>query len=121
MSDHKISGCCTLCDKLCFQVLASSEDGTPQRFGPPLSGAVRIAFMLYDGSRADLTFCGDCAPKVAAPDYFPIWAKVIRSWVKEMADKPVEDRNPTWFPKQFVNGLLCEMGRTPWTELVKNG
>lgn len=118
MSDHKISGGCTTCDALCFQVLDLTDAGEPKRFGPPLDGAVRISFMLYDGSRADLTFCGGCATKLVSPDYFDIWAKVIRSWVKELSGKPVEDQNPEWFPKQFANGLLVEMGRKSWKDLV---
>ncbi len=123
MSDYKISGACTLCDEMCFEVLARwSENerypGEPKRLGPPVDGATLITFVLFDGTKADLTFCGNCAASLTPESYVEIWRKVIRSWQREMS-KGTGDQNPDWYQKQFANGILGEMGRTNWKD--KNG
>lgn len=120
--EFKISGCCSSCDKPCFEVIQiwgenERYPGEPKRLGKPLEGAVRIAFMLLDGSKCDMTFCASCAEALTHEQYTELWRKVIRSWEREMSvTKPGEPR-PDWFNKQFSNGLLSEMGRTPWQEI----
>lgn len=115
MSAYKIAGACTLCDAMCFTVLDLADDGSPKRLGPPLSGSTRIGFMLMDGTRMGLTFCQTCSGLLSGRHYVAIWQKVIRSWVREIGSKP----RPAWFSKQFANGLLAEMGREPWEEIVR--
>ena len=121
MSDYKISGACTCCDEMCFEVLARwSENerypGEPKRLGPPNPDATRISFVLYDGTKADLTFCGVCAGTLNPDSYTEIWRKVIRSWIREMSKSP-QAETPSWFLDQFNNGLLAEMGRKLWSEM----
>lgn len=120
MSEFKISGACTLCDEMCFEVLARwSENerypGEPKRLGPPTPDATRISFVLYDGSKCDLTFCGKCAETLNPDSYVEIWRKVMRSWIREMEKGPVLPAPPEWFVSQFNNGLLSEMGRVLWS------
>lgn len=120
---HKIAGCCTICDEPCFEVLARWDDherhpGEPKRLGSPTEDAVRITFLLYDGTRTDLTFCGNCAADLQPDQYLEIWRKNIRSWMRELSEKPEGERNPEWFGRQFANGLLDEMGRQKWKELT---
>lgn len=117
MSEHKISGCCTVCDELCFEVLARWETherypGEPKRLGPPMNGATRVTFLLLDGSRADFTFCGDCAAALNPGAYQEIWRKALRSWKRELS----ETAKP-WFATQFRNGILTEMGRIAWKDV----
>ena len=116
--DFKISGACTSCNDLCFEVLARwSENerypGEPKRLGPAMNGSTRVTFLLLDGSRADFTFCGKCAESLNPGQYPDIWRKALRSFQREMS----ETARP-WFNTQFVNGILAEMGRVKWTELT---
>lgn len=120
MSGYKITGCCSLCDAPCFEVLETQgsgdrNPGEPKRIGQPLPEATRISFLLYDGTKTDLTFCSDCAglPSLA-PYFIELWAKNVRSWMRELGDS-----RPEWFVKQYANGLLCEIGRKTWKELVR--
>ena len=123
MSQYKITGHCTLCDGPCFDVLAVNSEherfpGEPKRLGKPTDDAVRVSFMLMDGSKTSLTFCGPCAETLPSVGYLEIWRKNMRSWMRELDQKPEEERNPDWFVKQFGNGILCEMGRQKWTEII---
>jgi hypothetical protein len=121
MSDFKVSGCCTWCDEECFEVLTRWQEGErypgePRRLGPPLSGATRVTFLLIDGSRADMTFCGKCVNDISPQKYTAIWRKVIRSWGREMRETPDTPGRTQWFRSQFENGILGEMGRILWSE-----
>ena len=118
MSPYKISGACTICDERCFEVKAVYQDheirpGEPKRLGKPLDGAMQLVFLLFDGSKTYLTFCGSCAQALKPDQYTAIWRKNMRSWKRELKG----DR-PEWFLRQFDNGLLCELGRSTWKELV---
>ena len=116
--EYKISGCCSACDEPCFEVLARWDTherypGEPKRLGPPMNEATRVTFLLYDGSRADFTFCGACAKALNPTQYVDIWRKALRSFLREMS----ETARP-WWNTQFQNGLLCEMGRVNWKEIT---
>ena len=120
-SDFKIAGACTLCDKPCFEVMQVYEaherlPGEPKRLGPPFEDAARVTFLLMDGSKMSLTFCEACAVALAPEQYIDIWRKVLRSWMREIVGN--EARHMNWFPPQFANSLLCELGREPWKELM---
>jgi hypothetical protein len=126
ISEFHVAGHCVICTARCFEVLAVHEEherlpGEPKRLGPPEPGAVRITFLLLDGTRAMLTFCAECAENPITEHYELIWRKVLRCWIRELSEKPDDERNPDWFTPQFANGLLCEQGRQPWTEAWKNG
>ena len=117
MSEYKISGCCTLCDAPCFEVMQVYEahernPGEPKRLGPAMDGAMRVSFMLLDGTKADMTFCGECAANLSAEHYIEIWRKVMRSWRREMSEP-----YPDWFNRSFANGIAAEMGRATWKEI----
>lgn len=126
MSPYKIAGCCTSCDQPCFEVLARWDEGTPlagepKGLGMPNGDALRVTFLLFDGTHTDLTFCAACAAALAPERYSEIWVKNLRSWQRQLNRKPPPEQRPDWFVKQFSNGLLCELGRFSWKELVENG
>ena len=114
MSEFKISGCCSLCDTPVYEVLARFAEherrpGEPKQLGAPDEGATKITFGLFDGTKADLTFCDSCAEELNCGQYMEIWRKVMRSWLREIAGKTEQHSN--WLPKQYANGLLLELGR----------
>jgi hypothetical protein len=116
---RKRAGCCSLCDALCFEVMArwdsGQKEGEPKQFGPPLDGALRIAFLLFNGNRTDMTFCGSCAESLKPKHYAMLWRKNLAGWARE------QNGSVEKFKREFENGLLCELGRSTWKELVKNG
>jgi len=123
MSEYKIAGHCSQCDKPCFEVMQVYEaherlPGEPKKLGPPRADALRITFMLMDGTKMSLTFCASCAKSLSPPHYTAIWRKVLRSWARELSEKPVGERMPAWYRPQFASGLLCELGRKKWTEVI---
>lgn len=85
--------------------------GEPKRLGAPNPDAMRITFMLLNGRRTDMTFCGNCADALAAESYPLLWKKNLAGWMRE------QEGNPEKFKEEFANGLLCELGRTSWREL----
>lgn len=114
--NYKRAGCCSLCDQLVFEVKArwgegDARAGEPKRFGPPLEGTLRITFLLLNGGRTDMTFCGDCGQSVDAQHYPTLWRKNLAGWLRE------QNGNPAKFKDEFSNGLLCELGRKSWREL----
>jgi hypothetical protein len=77
-----------------------------------MNDSERITFLLFDGRKTDMTVCGDCA-KSLSPEQYPIlWRKNLAGYMRE------QDGNPEKFKHQFVNGILCELSRTTWKELV---
>jgi len=120
---HKIGGCCSKCDTPCFevvQVFDSTEEraGEPKKLGAPLPDSVRVTFLLYDGTQCDLTFCGSCAQELCPAWYVGLWKKCINSWVRELDRKPEAARRPGWLYKQFYNGLLAEVRRVSWKDMI---
>lgn len=114
----KIAGCCSLCDAPCFEILAvqsqaDKHPGEPKRLGPPNEDATRITFLLFNGRRTDMTFCGDCADSLSAQSYPVLWRKNLAGWLRE------QDGDPSKFTQEFANGLLCELGRQNWKELAE--
>ena len=121
MSDYKITGCCTCCDDEVFEVLSRfGEDGLrpgePERLGHPHGDAMRSEFLLNDGTTSYLTFCGACAVTQAPEQYPEIWAKVLRSWEREIGDNT--EKHVNWLPKQYENGIASEIRRLNWTEVL---
>lgn len=123
MSEFKIAGACTCCDAMCFEVMSRNEaherrPGEPKRLGKPNDDATRITFLLFDGTKTNLTFCGACATALNPDKYLEIWRKVMRSWLREQEDK--QDQHQHWFPAQYANGLLVELGRIKFKD-IQNG
>lgn len=117
---HKIAGCCSICDAPCFEILAvqSAADkhpGEPKRLGPPNDDAMRITFLLFNGRNTDMTFCGGCAESLATESYTLLWRKNLAGWMRE------QNGDTSKFTSEFENGLLCELGRTTWKELIEHG
>lgn len=118
MSDFQKAGFCHRCNENpCFEVLALWADnerypGEPKRLGPTYEDAVRVTFMLIDGTRADLQICGACKESLSADDYPLMWQRILRSWKREIdLDTNPSEQKRAWFVTQFSNGLLAEMGR----------
>jgi len=118
MSPHKIPGCCSLCDEPAFEVLQVWDEGEkragePKRLGPPIGGTTRVTFLLMNGRRTDMTVCGNCAGSLT-PEHYPLlWQKNLAGWLRE------QDGNPEKFKDEFANGLLAELGRIEWKELIE--
>lgn len=113
MSAVKITGSCTACDAKCFDIMQVFEPhekhpGEPKQIGQPFPDAMRVTFLLYDGTQMALTFCENCAD-VPRETYPELWRKVIRSWQRELAGK-----EPDWFLKQVRNGLLRSAVKEHW-------
>jgi hypothetical protein len=90
MIDYKITGACTRCDAMCFRVLDTQKDGSPKRLGPPIDGAVRVSFMLMDGTRTSLTFCADCATMLPGELYVSIWQRIKAFYDTDQQDRTDE-------------------------------
>ena len=121
MSEYQHAGCCAKCNEPCFeirQVWGPEEryPGEPKRLGFPVPGAVRVSFVLMDGSRADMTFCGDCNGDLTDEDRVEIWRRVLRGWKREMDTSDPGKAYPDWYATHFNNGILSEMGRVSLTE-----
>lgn len=112
----KKSGCCSICDTPCFEVLARWDEGPRvgeiKQMGPPNDDAVRVTFMLLNGNATDMTFCGQCAESLAADKYTLLWRRNLAGYMRE------QNGNPEKFKHEFSNGLLCELGRKRWKEVV---
>lgn len=108
---------------MCFEVMSRNEaherrPGEPKRLGKPNDDATRITFMLFDGTLSRFTFCGACATALNPAQFTEIWRKAMRSWLREIEDK--HDQHSNWFPAQYANGLLVELGRVKFKE-IQNG
>lgn len=120
VSGIKIIGSCSICDKEVFDIIerfGPSEEraGTPKRIGAPHDDAMRIGFMLASGEQMDLTFCQSCAESLTDEDYHELWQKVLRSWVAELGD-----RRPEWLTPMLGNGILCELGKETWKDVLRS-
>lgn len=118
MSEFKITGMCTICDAECYEIISlwkahEHRPGEPKSVGRVLDHAVKVTFMLMDGTLADLTFCAMCASACDLDKYTEIWRKVMRSWIREQNGGD----HSSWMPQQFSNGLLYEIGRVTGKEL----
>lgn len=116
--NHKIPGCCSICDQPAFEVMAvwdagEKRAGEPKRLGGPLEGTTRITFLLLNGRRTDMTFCGECSASLAPENYQTLWRKNLAGYLRE------QDGNPEKFKDEFANGILAEMGRVTWKELIE--
>jgi hypothetical protein len=89
------------------------NEGEPKRMGQPMNDSVRITFLLFDGRRTDMTVCGACAESLTAEQYALLWRKNLAGYMRE------QDGNPEKFKHQFTNGILCELSRTTWQDLVE--
>lgn len=117
MSGHKIGGCCSLCDEPAFEILqrwdaGEKRAGEPKRLGPPLEGSMRVTFRLFDGTLGDFTFCGECVSSLDSKQFTRLWNKNLAGYLRE------QDGKTEKFIKQFDNGLLFEVGRQSWKDLI---
>jgi hypothetical protein len=119
-SDIKVVGCCSTCDKEVFEIIErfppdSVLAGKPRRLGPPNEDAMRLEFVLASGESMDLTFCKACAEGLSNEDYAELWQKVMRSWAAELGEL-----RPDWFVKMGDSGILGEVGRRSWPEVMRS-
>ena len=120
MKPYKIGGLCSICEAPCFEIMQVFDEGEkragePKRLGPPMNGSVRITFMLFDGRITDMTLCGECASSLNAVQYVTLWRKNLAGYLRE------QDGETKKFKHQFANGILCELERHTWKELVTDG
>ena len=118
MKPYKIGGLCSICEAPCFEIMAvwdagEKNEGEPKRLGQPMNDSALIAFLLFDGNRTDMTLCGACSESLTAEQYPLLWRKNLSGYMRE------QNGNPEKFKRQFVNGILCELSRTTWNEIVE--
>lgn len=116
MKPYKIGGLCSLCEAPCFEVMQVFDEGErvgePKRLGPPMNDSVRVTFLLLDGRITDMTLCGDCASSLTAEQYVTLWRKNLAGYMREQNGETKK------FEHQFANGILCELERENWMEIV---
>lgn len=117
MSQHKIAGCCSICDAPCFEVLGRWDSGEkragePKALGRPNDDAVRLTFLLMNGRVTDMTVCGPCADALTPEQYIELWRRNLCGYLRE------QDGDAAKFVDEFANGLLYELGRKPWKDVV---
>ena len=82
-------GCCLRCDRECYEVLGTHQDGPlaghPDRLGPMLPHGVQVGFLLSDGTEADVTFCRDCAAALRPGDYQEVWEQCLDRGITSFA------------------------------------
>ena len=112
MSEPKIPGACTCCDKPLFEVKTIDPDTKRARqITVPTEDACRLLFVLKSGSQMDLTFCAACADSLAPAQYPFLWSRVMRSWIAEAGvDHPT-------VKEQSKNSILGIVRRQKWTEV----
>ena len=110
----KILGACTRCDKNVFEVVRTdTQTRLPLELGAAHDDAMRVTFILVNGTRMDLTFCADCASTLVPAEFPHIWQRVMLSWISESgADHPAVKAN-------VANGILGIVGMKPWKEVVR--
>ncbi len=109
---RKITGCCSRCDAEVFEVLERDAERMPKRIGAPLENAVRVTFVMVDGTLMDLTFCRECADALTPEELQWLWRRVVKSWIDQSgADHP-------WLKTQAANGLLAVHHARPWKEVA---
>ncbi len=118
MSNPKIIGSCTCCDKPCFEILQVFESheiypGEPKLLGAPHEDARITLFRLFNGGNIRLTFCASCAETLTGEQFPLLWERVILSWNREL-----NGDFPEWFGKQLSNGLLYVINTNKWTEEI---
>jgi hypothetical protein len=79
--------------------------GEPKQIGAPVEGAMRITYMLIDGTKTSLTFCAECSRQMLPELYLQLWRKVMRSWSESYPKNRKRIATPEWFRGQFSNGL----------------
>lgn len=108
----KLTGCCTKCDTEVFNIIRRNpETRVPVAVSTPLDNAVRLTFVLVDGTRMDLTFCTTCADGLDPREYSFLWRRVMHSWNAESPDHP-------WTKTQVDNGILGLVARKSWKEVA---
>ena len=108
----KVNGCCSKCDKEVFEVVRRDpETREPVQIGKPLENAMRLTFILANGSKMDLTFCSDCALGLLPGEYGFLWRRVQASWVAQSgADHP-------FVKTQGSNTILGLLNQRRWLEV----
>lgn len=107
----KLFGCCSKCDVEVFDIVERKENREPNRAGAPHDDAVRLTFILVDGTRMDLTFCKPCADTLSEYDYAYLWQRVMLSWAAESPGHPHQK-------SQVDNGIMALSHRQPWKEVA---
>jgi hypothetical protein len=109
----KLTGCCSRCDVEVFDVVTRDpETRHPKRLGRAHEDAMRVSFLLVNGSRMDLTFCAACANELQPADYPALWTRVMVSWVAE------GQQDNEWAKSQVNNGIVGLLHQQPWREVT---
>lgn len=91
----KKPGCCTFCDKPVYHIKTRWTkgllEGEPRKIGKPTHEAIRVHYVVSDGTTMTLTFCFDCLPKAVEVDNFTdIHRIVMEAFSREVSPDYVE-------------------------------
>ncbi len=81
---HKITGCCSMCDKEVYEVVTRFPNREPRALGRELD-VVKRNYILSGGNHISLTFCSDCKPE--PKDLPALWRKVMKTFIYEQSDE----------------------------------
>lgn len=100
----KQPGLCSLCDKPVFEIIAKypqghEKEGQVCKIGSPMDDALRVEFILDDGTTAQVTFCTKC--ELSAGNIRKTWDRIF-DCIHQEAGKPIA------YPVGILN-------RIPWT------
>jgi hypothetical protein len=130
---RKKFGCCTLCGREVFEILARWPKGHPLagqvcQLGHPLPSARRATLVLMSGTIADVTLCDRCPPD---PENLPaLWKTCASANAQELDDEyreaiGVEPHNPQQHEagvdnvRQMVADLpIAVLSVSPWGQLL---
>ena len=97
--EYKYPGLCTRCETPVYEIierwpLDHPLARSPRRIGPVTRDAWKVSLVLSDESRADLTFCTECAAALTEADFPELWALVCRTNAREITEEYRKAINP---------------------------
>lgn len=112
----KLPGCCSCCDRPLFQAVSQHPVDHPKAGQITRSAelidenAVRIAFVLTNGRRIEMSFCAQCGDD---HDLKAVWKKNCAAWSGE-----VSDTNRDTIAQLVQEMPMGELYRERWKDLV---
>jgi hypothetical protein len=119
---RKRTGCCSLCDRLVFEVRTTFPNGNPRLLGSPLPEAHRATFVRLSGHISDVTLCDDCE---LTPARMPeLHQNLVESSVRACAEREIAlkpaaqetERRTLWCLAQDVP--IGVIRTRPWREIL---
>lgn len=106
----KRAGCCSNCDKPIFAPVEERGGEIVKSAGLMDEEAVRIGFVLTNGSRIEMSVCGDCLDTY---DLKTMWRKNCEAWSNE-----INDKNRDVIAKLVQEVPVGELYRQRWKDMA---